>query len=83
MDAALAVIVEKWIRLILYHLAKDIHRYGTLKRAIRGVSGNVLIQQLKERERNEIIARMPSSKFHAQASPAALGIRDVFTSVSE
>ena len=61
------MIVEKWIRLILYHLAKDIHRYGTLKRAIRGVSGNVLIQQLKERERNEIIARMPSSKFHTKA----------------
>ncbi|PYD03283.1 hypothetical protein ALP36_102969 [Pseudomonas syringae pv. coriandricola] len=29
---------------MLYHLAKDVHRYGELKRAVRGMSDNVLIQ---------------------------------------
>ncbi|RMO84316.1 Transcriptional regulator [Pseudomonas syringae pv. philadelphi] len=58
LDAALAVIGGKWKPLILYHLAKDIHRYGELKRAIGGVSDKVLIQQLKELERDEIIARI-------------------------
>ncbi|KTB55052.1 transcriptional regulator [Pseudomonas viridiflava ICMP 13104] len=58
LDAALAVIGGKWKPLILYHLAKDVHRYGELKRAVRGVSDKVLIQQLKELERDEIIARI-------------------------
>ena len=43
LDAALAVIVGKWKPLILYHLAKDVHRYGELKRAVRGVSDKVLM----------------------------------------
>jgi DNA-binding HxlR family transcriptional regulator len=58
LDAALAVIGGKWKPLILYHLAKDVHRYGELKRAVRGASDKVLIQQLKELERDEIIARL-------------------------
>ncbi|WP_168232656.1 winged helix-turn-helix transcriptional regulator [Pseudomonas veronii] len=58
LDAALAVIGGKWKPLVLYHLAKDVHRYGELRRAIGGVTDKVLIQQLKELERDEIIARM-------------------------
>lgn len=57
LDAALAVIGGKWKPLVLYHLSNDVHRYGALKRAIGGVSDKVLIQQLKELERDEIIAR--------------------------
>lgn len=58
LDAALAVIGGKWKPLVLYHLAKDVHRYGELRRAIGGVTDKVLIQQLKELERDEIIARV-------------------------
>ena len=57
LDAALAVIGGKWKPLVLYHLSRDVHRYGELRRAIGGVSDKVLIQQLKELERDEIIAR--------------------------
>lgn len=57
LEAALAVIGGKWKPLVLYHLAQKIHRYGELKRAIGGVTDKVLIQQLKELERDEIIAR--------------------------
>lgn len=58
LDAALAVIGGKWKPLVLYHLAQDVHRYGELRRAIGGVTDKVLIQQLKELERDEIIARV-------------------------
>ncbi len=58
LGAALAVIGGKWKPLVLYHLAQDVHRYGELRRAIGGVTDKVLIQQLKELERDEIIARI-------------------------
>lgn len=57
LDAALAVIGGKWKPLILYHLSHSVHRYGELRRAVGGVTDKVLIQQLKELERDEIIAR--------------------------
>ena len=58
LDAALAVIGGKWKPLVLYHLAHEVHRYGELRRAVGGVTDKVLIQQLKELERDEIIARI-------------------------
>lgn len=54
----MAVIGGKWKPLVLYHLSRNVHRYGVLRRAIGGVSDKVLIQQLKELERDEIIARL-------------------------
>jgi len=58
LEAALAVIGGKWKPLVLYNLAKDVHRYSELRRAIGGVTDKVLIQQLKELERDEIIVRI-------------------------
>lgn len=58
LDAALAVIGGKWKPLVLFYLAKNVHRYGELRRAIGGVTDKVLIQQLKELERDEIISRI-------------------------
>ncbi|SEO39224.1 helix-turn-helix domain-containing protein [Pseudomonas sp. NFACC39-1] len=58
LEAALSVIGGKWKPLVLYNLAKNVHRYGELRRAIGGVTDKVLIQQLKELERDEIIARI-------------------------
>ncbi|WP_395607429.1 winged helix-turn-helix transcriptional regulator [Pseudomonas sp. B22129] len=57
LEAALAVIGGKWKPLVLFHLAQDVHRYGELRRAIGSVTDKVLIQQLKELERDEIISR--------------------------
>ncbi|NWA24936.1 helix-turn-helix transcriptional regulator [Pseudomonas gingeri] len=58
LEAALAVVGGKWKPLVLYNLATSVHRYGELRRAIGGVTDKVLIQQLKELERDEIITRI-------------------------
>jgi len=58
LDAALVVLGGKWKPLILYHLAHGTRRYGELRRAIGSVSDKVLIQQLRELQADEIIARL-------------------------
>jgi DNA-binding HxlR family transcriptional regulator len=57
LDATLRVIAGKWKPLILYFLLQSPNRYGELKRAVRGVSDKMLIQQLKELEADEIVIR--------------------------
>lgn len=57
LEAALSVLGGKWKPLILYNLAKHVHRYGELRRAVGGVTDKVLIQQLKELERDQVVAR--------------------------
>jgi len=57
LDATLRVISGKWKPLILYFLLQGPNRYGELKRAVRGVSDKVLIQQLKELEADGILRR--------------------------
>ncbi|MCC4590925.1 winged helix-turn-helix transcriptional regulator [Xanthomonas sacchari] len=58
LEAALSVLGGKWKPLILYNLAMNVHRYSALRRAIGGVTDKVLIQQLKELERDLIVARI-------------------------
>lgn len=58
LDATLRVIAGKWKPLILYFLAQGgPTRYGELRRAVRGVSDKVLIQQLKELENDSLVKR--------------------------
>ena len=57
LDATLKVIAGKWKPLIIYFLLDTPNRYGELKRAVRGVSHKVLIQQLKELESDGIVVR--------------------------
>jgi DNA-binding HxlR family transcriptional regulator len=57
LDATLKVIAGKWKPLILFFLLQGPNRYGELKRAVRGVSDKVLIQQLKELEADGVIVR--------------------------
>ncbi|MGK9232220.1 helix-turn-helix transcriptional regulator [Inquilinus limosus] len=57
LDATLRVVAGKWKPLILYFLLQGPTRYGELKRAVRGVSDKVLIQQLKELEADDLIVR--------------------------
>jgi DNA-binding HxlR family transcriptional regulator len=57
LDATLRVIAGKWKPLILYFLLQGPNRYGELKRAVRGVSDKVLIQQLKELEADGVVIR--------------------------
>lgn len=57
LDATLRIIAGKWKPLILYFLLQAPNRYGELKRAVRGVSDKMLIQQLKELEIDQIVTR--------------------------
>ncbi|WP_375286526.1 winged helix-turn-helix transcriptional regulator [Sphingomonas sp.] len=57
LDVTLRVISGKWKPLILYFLLQQPNRYGALKRAVRGVSDKVLIQQLKELEADGVLVR--------------------------
>ena len=58
LDATLRLIAGKWKPLILYFLLQEGPiRYGELKRAVRGVSDKVLIQQLKELEAQDVVKR--------------------------
>lgn len=56
-DAAIRVVGGKWKPLILHFLYRGPHRYGELKRCIRGVSDKMLIQHLKELEAHGIVSR--------------------------
>lgn len=55
--ATLRIISGKWKPLILYFLLDGPKRYGELKRTIKGVSDKVLIQQLKDLEADQVLAR--------------------------
>lgn len=57
LDVTLRVISGKWKPLILYFLGQGPTRYGELRRAVRGVSDKMLIQQLKELEADNLVKR--------------------------
>ncbi len=57
LDATLRIISGKWKPLILFFLRDGPKRYGELKRLVRDVSDKVLIQQLKDLEADQVLAR--------------------------
>lgn len=57
LDVTLRLISGKWKPLILYFLGQGPTRYGELRRAVRGVSDKMLIQQLKELEADGLVKR--------------------------
>jgi DNA-binding HxlR family transcriptional regulator len=57
LEAALSVIGGKWKFLILFHIGDERRRFGELRRLVVGVSEKMLIQQLREMERDGIIHR--------------------------
>ena len=57
LNATLRIISGKWKPLVLYFLRDGPKRYGELKRLIPGVSHKVLIQQLKDLEADQVLAR--------------------------
>jgi DNA-binding HxlR family transcriptional regulator len=54
---AFAVIGGKWKASILWELREGVLRYGQLKRRIAGVTEKMLIQQLRELERDGLVER--------------------------
>ncbi|MEF3112342.1 winged helix-turn-helix transcriptional regulator [Streptomyces chrestomyceticus] len=65
LDAAVDVIGGKWKVLLLWALAEGPRRFGELKRALPAISEKVLIQQLREMERDRIVHR----EVHHQVPP--------------
>jgi len=57
LEAALAVIGGKWKCLILWHLAGAPRRFGELRKLVVGISEKMLIQELKQMERDGIVIR--------------------------
>lgn len=55
--AAVDIVEGKWKPLILWHLLDGPVRFADLRRALGGVSEKVLAAQLRELERDAIIAR--------------------------
>lgn len=56
-QATLRVLGGKWKLLILWHLKDAAKRYSELKRLIPEITEKMLIQQLRELERDGIISR--------------------------
>lgn len=54
---AFAVVGGKWKTAVLWELAGGPLRFGELKRRVKGVSEKMLIQQLRELERHQLITR--------------------------
>jgi DNA-binding HxlR family transcriptional regulator len=57
LDAGIDVVGGKWKALILWALSDGAKRFGELKRCLGGVSEKMLIQHLRELERDEVIHR--------------------------
>lgn len=57
LDAGIDVVGGKWKVLILWTLNGGAKRFGELKRSLDGVSEKMLIQHLRELERDEVVHR--------------------------
>ena len=57
LDAAIDVVGGKWKVLILWTLGSGAKRFGELRRSLPGVSEKVLVQHLRELERDEVVHR--------------------------
>ena len=55
--AALDVVAGKWKPLILWHLLPGPQRYGALRRQVGTISEKVFVEQLRQLEADQIVAR--------------------------
>lgn len=57
LDATLSVLNGKWKMMILWPLSERPHRFGELRRSVRGVTEKVLTAHLRELEADGIVHR--------------------------
>jgi DNA-binding HxlR family transcriptional regulator len=57
LEAALEVAGGKWKVLIIWAISNEPRRFGQLRRLVQGISEKMLIQQLREMQRDGIVAR--------------------------
>jgi DNA-binding HxlR family transcriptional regulator len=65
LDAAVDVVGGKWKALILWALSVEPRRFGALRREVDGISEKVLIQQLRDLQRDGLVHR----EVHQQVPP--------------
>ena len=53
----LEIIANKWAMMIVRVLSRDTHRFGQLQRSIKGVTQKMLMQTLRQLERDGIVKR--------------------------
>jgi DNA-binding HxlR family transcriptional regulator len=56
-ELTLDVVGGKWRTVILAHLKEGVHRYGELRRRMPDVSEKMLVQRLRELERDGLVER--------------------------
>lgn len=61
----LSIIGGKWKPVILFCIANGVDRFGAMKRAVPGITKQMLTKQLRELEADEIISR----KVYAEVPP--------------
>ena len=65
-EATLSVIGGRWKPVIIFNLLQnDVLRFGELKRKIEGITQRMLTNQLRELEKDKIVAR----KVYAEVPP--------------
>ncbi|HSQ12585.1 MAG TPA: helix-turn-helix domain-containing protein [Candidatus Deferrimicrobium sp.] len=64
-EYTLAMIGGRWKIPLIFHLQAGARRFSELSRALRGVTQKMLTQQLREMERDGLVAR----KVYAQVPP--------------
>jgi DNA-binding HxlR family transcriptional regulator len=57
LEASLSVIGGRWKFLIIWQLASQPRRFGELRRLVAGVTEKMLIQGLKELEKDGVVSR--------------------------
>jgi DNA-binding HxlR family transcriptional regulator len=57
LDVTMAVIGGKWKMLILYHVCHGSRRFGELRRLLPGISEKMLIQDLRQMQASNLVAR--------------------------
>ena len=57
LEIALEMVGGKWKPIVLWNLAPGARRFGELRRLVTGISEKMLIQQLREMQRDGIVAR--------------------------
>ncbi len=64
-EITLALLGNKWKVLVLRELFKGTKRFGELSRGISGISQKMLTQQLRQMEKDDLVAR----KVYAEVPP--------------
>ncbi|MBW4510368.1 MAG: winged helix-turn-helix transcriptional regulator [Scytonematopsis contorta HA4267-MV1] len=67
-QTTLKVLGGKWKILILWHLKDDAKRFSELKQLIPGISEKMLVQQLRELERDGVVKRNVYSQIPLKVS---------------